>query len=109
LPTTRDRHPSLCSNRPRQNLSLNSGRRTGGFGSADYRRPQVCEHVSCRNTGRRARSYLIRFGQYTGGDYVWPWKGNSREGASIDAELALYPLPASELRANPNLEQNPGY
>jgi hypothetical protein len=55
------------------------------------------------------RTDLIRFDQYTGGDYIWPWKGNSQEGASIDADLALYPLPASELRANPNLEQNPGY
>jgi len=55
------------------------------------------------------RTDLIRFGQYTGDTYVWPWKGNSQAGSSINAELALYPLPASELRANPNLEQNPGY
>lgn len=55
------------------------------------------------------RTDLIRYGRFTGGDYIWPWKGNSQAGNSIAAELALYPLPASELRANPNLEQNPGY
>jgi hypothetical protein len=30
-------------------------------------------------------------------------------GTATDAHLNLYPLPASELIANPNLTQNPGY
>jgi hypothetical protein len=62
------------------------------------------------------RTDLIRFGQFTGSDYVWPCKGKTRTegctspaGVATDAKYDLFPLPASELRANPNLEQNPGY
>jgi hypothetical protein len=55
------------------------------------------------------RTDLIRFGQFTGGDYLWPWKGDVQTGTSTSDNLTLYPLPSSELLANPNLEQNPGY
>jgi hypothetical protein len=55
------------------------------------------------------RTDLIRFGKYTGGDYVWAWKGGTQAGQATDAFRDLYPLPASELVANPNLIQNPGY
>ncbi len=52
---------------------------------------------------------LIRFGKFTGGSYTWAWKGGSQAGTSTDARNNLYPLPANELVANPNLVQNPGY
>ncbi|WP_022835315.1 RagB/SusD family nutrient uptake outer membrane protein [Salisaeta longa] len=52
---------------------------------------------------------LIRFGQYTTDAYLWPWKGGVKEGQATQDHLRLFPLPATELRANPNLEQNPGY
>ena len=55
------------------------------------------------------RMDLIRFGEFTGGEYLWAWKGNTQPGQSIDDFRKLYPLPASELQANTNLEQNPGY
>ena len=55
------------------------------------------------------RTDLIRFGRFTGSQYVWPWKGGAQEGTSIADFRAIYPLPASDLNANPNLEQNPGY
>lgn len=55
------------------------------------------------------RTDLIRFGKFTGGSYVWTWKGNDAAGTSTAEYLNLYPLPASELTANPNLTQNPGY
>ena len=55
------------------------------------------------------RSDLIRFGKFTGGSYTWSWKGNSASGSSTSDYLKLYPLPATELTANPNLTQNPGY
>jgi hypothetical protein len=55
------------------------------------------------------RTDLIRFGKFTGGAYVWSWKGNSQGGSSTSDHLNLYPLPATELTANPNLKQNPGY
>ena len=55
------------------------------------------------------RTDLVRFGKFTGGDYVWAWKGGTAAGAATDSYRDLYPLPASELIANPNLTQNPGY
>jgi starch-binding outer membrane protein, SusD/RagB family len=55
------------------------------------------------------RTDLIRFGLFTGGTYVWAWKGGAPGGTSTEAFRDLYPLPASELTANPNLTQNPGY
>ncbi|MFB6273948.1 MAG: RagB/SusD family nutrient uptake outer membrane protein [Salinibacter sp.] len=55
------------------------------------------------------RTDLIRFGKFTGGEYVWPWKGDVQGGTSTDEKFRLYPLPQSELLTNPNLEQNPGY
>lgn len=55
------------------------------------------------------RSDLIRFGKFTGGSYVWPWKGNTVDGTSIPDTYRLFPIPQSALGANPNLTQNPGY
>jgi hypothetical protein len=55
------------------------------------------------------RTDLIRYGLFTGGDYVWQWKGGAPAGTATESFRDLYPLPASELVANPNLRQNPGY
>ena len=43
-------------------------------------------------------------GQKIGIDVVY-----AKRGTSTDAHLNLYPLPATQLSANPNLVQNPGY
>jgi hypothetical protein len=40
---------------------------------------------------------------------VWQWKGGTVNGAVTAAFRDLYPLPASELIANPKLKQNTGY
>jgi len=55
------------------------------------------------------RSDLIRFGKFTGGSYLWPWKGNNKDGAAIPSHYNLFPIPLAALGANPNLTQNPGY
>lgn len=55
------------------------------------------------------RTDLIRFGKFTGGEYLWPWKGNVKEGAATESFRDLYPIPSSDLAANPNLDQNDGY
>jgi len=52
---------------------------------------------------------LIRFGKFTGGSYLWPWKGNVMEGTSIEEFRKIFPIPASDLLANPSLIQNEGY
>lgn len=55
------------------------------------------------------RSDLVRYGLFTGGAYVWAFKGGAAAGTATGSFRDLYPLPASELTTNPNLTQNPGY
>jgi len=55
------------------------------------------------------RTDLIRFGKFTGGDYLWPWKGGVKAGIATDSKYNLYPIPSSDITANTNLTQNPGY
>jgi hypothetical protein len=55
------------------------------------------------------RTDLVRYGRFTGGAYVWAWKGGAAAGTATETFRDLYPIPASELSANPNLTQNPGY
>jgi hypothetical protein len=49
------------------------------------------------------RTDLIRFGCFTGGNYLWQWKGGAKDGISVDDKYNIYPIPASEISANPNL------
>ena len=55
------------------------------------------------------RTDLVRYHLFTGGDYIWQWKGGAQAGTATESFRDLYPLPASELVTNPNLVQNPGY
>lgn len=55
------------------------------------------------------RTDLVRFGLFTGGDYVWPLKGGALEGTSVATFRDVFPIPASDIGANPNLTQNAGY
>jgi hypothetical protein len=55
------------------------------------------------------RTDLVRYGRFTDGNYVWPWKGGVLEGTSTPSFRNLLPIPSSDLNANPNLTQNPGY
>lgn len=55
------------------------------------------------------RTDLIRFNKFTTADYVWQWKGNVFNGKATDSYRNLFPIPASEVAANPNIKQNVGY
>lgn len=55
------------------------------------------------------RTDLIRFGKFTGASYLWPWKGNVKEGKAVEDFRILFPIPAADRTANPNLVQNNGY
>ncbi|OQX78422.1 MAG: RagB/SusD family nutrient uptake outer membrane protein [Bacteroidetes bacterium 4484_276] len=55
------------------------------------------------------RTDLVRHGKFTGGGYLWPWKGNVAEGSATDSKYNLFPIPSSDIGANPNLDQNDGY
>ncbi len=61
------------------------------------------------------RQDLIRYGLFTGGDYIWAFKGGVAAGQATHPDLALYPIPASELLTRAQcgrpggMCQNPGY
>jgi len=57
------------------------------------------------------RTDLIRFGKFTGGEYLWQWKGGTFAGLSTSSHMDLFPIPGDELSANPNYNgvNNPGY
>ena len=55
------------------------------------------------------RTDLVRFGQFSNTTYLWPWKGGAKDGASVDQFYDVFPLPSSDIGANPNLQQNFGY
>ena len=100
-----------------QALSYVNALRERAYGntSADITDPQLTLQFILDERGRELlweahrRTDLVRFGLFTGGDYVWQWKGGAPAGTSTETFRNLYPLPASELSANPNLVQNPGY
>lgn len=55
------------------------------------------------------RTDLIRYGKFTSGDYLWSYKGGVAGGMGVDSYRNLFPLSATDVIANPNLKQNPGY
>jgi hypothetical protein len=41
------------------------------------------------------RQDLIRFGKFTGGTYLWPWKGGVKNGTSISDNYKVFPIPSN--------------
>jgi hypothetical protein len=87
-------------------------------GVAALTAPQLTAQAVLDERGRELmweahrRTDLVRYGQFggpTSGTYLWSFKGPTAAGAALDVHLNLYPIPATELSANPNLTQNPGY
>ncbi|NDV58252.1 RagB/SusD family nutrient uptake outer membrane protein [Bacteroides sp. 519] len=54
------------------------------------------------------RTDLIRYDKFTTATYLWQWKGGVKNGIAVDSKYNYYPIPATELTANPNLS-NPNY
>ena len=52
------------------------------------------------------RTDLIRFGQFTTNKYIWQWKGGTHDGQAVDSKYNIYPIPNTELTANPNLHND---
>jgi len=55
------------------------------------------------------RTDLIRFNKFVESSYLWPWKGNVANGTGVAGYYKIFPIPSSEVSANKNLVQNPGY
>lgn len=49
------------------------------------------------------RTDLIRYGKFTTSAYLWQWKGGVKDGKAVDSKFNYYPIPTSDLVANPNL------
>ena len=54
------------------------------------------------------RTDLVRFNEFTENG-VWPWKGGIMEGKPTEKFRDVYPIPTSDIIANPALTQNDGY
>ena len=52
------------------------------------------------------RTDLIRFGLFTSSEYVWQWKGGTIGGQGVDNKYNIYPIPTTDLTANPNLNND---
>ncbi|SDS08535.1 Starch-binding associating with outer membrane [Polaribacter sp. KT25b] len=55
------------------------------------------------------RTDLIRYNYFTSDTYLWPFKGDSKDGVGVQSYRNLFPLPNNIITTNPNLIQNPGY
>lgn len=55
------------------------------------------------------RTDLIRYESYWQEGYIWPFKGGEANGKSFESYKALYPLPSSQLKANPDWHNPAGY
>jgi starch-binding outer membrane protein, SusD/RagB family len=55
------------------------------------------------------RTDLVRFGQFSNGTYVWPWKGKAEKGVATSSLYNIFPIPSADLASNPNLSNPTGY
>ncbi len=52
------------------------------------------------------RTDLIRYDKFTTADYVWEFKGGTASGMAVDTKYNIYPIPSTDLTANPNLHND---
>jgi len=79
--------------------------------TSSYSLEQICDEWSREfyYEGIR-RTTLVRFGKFGGtSDYRWQWKGGAKNGINFDSHYNIFAIPETDLNANPNLTQNPGY
>lgn len=55
------------------------------------------------------RTDLIRYGVFNSSRFVWPYKGNSYQGTGFPEYKNIFAIPLTDLAANLELRQNPGY
>lgn len=68
--------------------------------NTDFYLDERCRELYWEST---RRTDLIRFNRFTTADKLWEWKGGSSSGTSVDSKFNIYPIPSTELTANPNL------
>ncbi len=89
--------------------------RAYGDGSGDIQSSDVTADFILDERARefyyegQRRTDLVRFGKFTGDDYLWAWKGGTFNGSATSSYRDLYPIPGDEISANENIKQNDGY
>ncbi len=87
-----------------------AGETTGNIGSSDLTLDFIIDERARELFWEcTRRTDLVRFNLLTSASYLWPWKGNVKEGIGVDVKYNMFPIPASDLGANPNLQQNELY
>ncbi len=79
----------------------NSGNITAGELTLDFILDERSRELHWEAT---RRIDLIRFDAFNNG--IWAWKGGVKEGQATAPHLQFFPIPATELTANPNMKQN---
>ena len=96
-------------------INLLRERAYGGSKTADITAAQLTTDFILDERGRELyyecfrRTDLIRYGKFTTGAYLWAWKGGVLGGTAVADKYNIFPIPSTDLTANPNLVQNPGY
>ena len=87
------------------------GNATGRITAADLAAPDFLLNERGRELYWEAsrRTDLVRFGKFTDASYVWAWKGGTLAGQGVLPNFNLFPIPSTDIVANPTLKQNPGY
>lgn len=90
---------------------LNDLRQRAGLGTianynADY---LVAERARELIWEGHRRTDLIRWNKFNDGSFLWKYKGGGYDGQAFPEYKKLFAIPSSELAANTNLKQNPGY
>ena len=90
-----------------QALSLRAGVEPPAEITADF---LVAERARELMWEAHRRTDLIRFGLFDTNEYLWPYKGGDDfAGKAFPAYKCIFSIPPTELAANPELVQNPGY
>ncbi|HEX9513981.1 MAG TPA: RagB/SusD family nutrient uptake outer membrane protein [Puia sp.] len=96
-------------------INLLRTRAYGGNSSGNISAGQLTTDFILDERGRELyyeafrRTDLVRYEKFTTAAYLWAWKGGVLGGTAVDAKYNVFPLPSTDLSANPNLKQNTGY
>ena len=94
----------------RQRANVKTGNKYDGIG-ADALNSFTLENIFqewSREFGYEGmrRMVLIRWNRFGGqSEYTWEWMGGSQAGQPFDKRFNIFPIPDSELNANPNIQQ----
>ena len=78
-----------------------AGRLQGGALTVDFFLDERARELYWECT---RRTDLIRYNKFTTANYLWQWKGGVKDGKAVDGKYNIYPIPAADLTANPNLK-----